>query len=811
MHRITASQAAAVVPLAALGPLLGAAPPHQVVAVVAAALAEGHDADAPPVLLVDDAHLLDGPSAAAVQQLAASGQVRVVLTVRSGEPVVEPIRSLWADDRLAVVAVEPLASDDAVALVAAALGGPLDGRSAHQLVTSCGGNILYLRELVEGSLADGALQQRNGLWTIEGRVARTPLVEDLIGARLGPLDAEDREVVELLALSGPIGLGLLEWLGHLEDVERLERAGIVDAVADHPDVVDLAHPLYGEVVRDRLPIAARRRLSRRLAEAAEGTTDRAAGGELRVVLWRRDAELPTSAERLLAAAATAVDAGDTRLGASLALAAVEAGGPVEAAVLAAWCFSQHGDVEQVFAVLEQAAVEATDPDDVGALMVRLAEERWWSRRDRDGALATCDAAIASLPDPWPLVFRAEIGTLAALEGRAGAALDACADLVGHPAPMVARQAGIGAALGLLLSGRPAEGAAVSAAVAEATAGRLPTWSGDIGVHVVTRAYCLAADGELIEAHALADLVYAAAAVQPGLQERAWAAMTVGEVAMRVGDLDSAIRAFAEGELRWLEARHEGMARWAAAGLSLAHAQADRPDEALAALDRAIEYDARGFEMHDGRVGRARGWALFGAGDRPGAVAYLVDLNRSLIERGSATMAGEAARDLLAMGEAHAAAEGLARLPPNPLVLLWAQLAHAVVRSDAAVLEALVDRFAETGALLDAAEAAAHAARAHRASGAAKDALRCAARSRSLRDRCPGAATPVLRDPDVSSGLSAREREVSELAAAGLSNRAIAERLYVSERTVENHLYRSFAKLGVSSRAELAERIGAETG
>ena len=42
----------------------------------------------------------------------------------------------------------------------------------------------------------------------------------------------------------------------------------------------------------------------------------------------------------------------------------------------------------------------------------------------------------------------------------------------------------------------------------------------------------------------------------------------------------------------------------------------------------------------------------------------------------------------------------------------------------------------------------------------------------------------------------------ELAAAGLSNRAIADQLVLSLRTVENHLHRAFTKLGVSSRAEL---------
>jgi DNA-binding CsgD family transcriptional regulator len=55
-------------------------------------------------------------------------------------------------------------------------------------------------------------------------------------------------------------------------------------------------------------------------------------------------------------------------------------------------------------------------------------------------------------------------------------------------------------------------------------------------------------------------------------------------------------------------------------------------------------------------------------------------------------------------------------------------------------------------------------------------------------------------------LSAREHEIASLAASGLSNRQIARRAVVSERTVENHLYRAFIKLGISSRDELADAI-----
>ena len=53
-------------------------------------------------------------------------------------------------------------------------------------------------------------------------------------------------------------------------------------------------------------------------------------------------------------------------------------------------------------------------------------------------------------------------------------------------------------------------------------------------------------------------------------------------------------------------------------------------------------------------------------------------------------------------------------------------------------------------------------------------------------------------------LTAREHEVAVLVARGMTSRAIADRLVVSPRTVESHLYRIFAKLGISDRAELAD-------
>ncbi|HEY7484086.1 MAG TPA: LuxR C-terminal-related transcriptional regulator [Streptosporangiaceae bacterium] len=68
---------------------------------------------------------------------------------------------------------------------------------------------------------------------------------------------------------------------------------------------------------------------------------------------------------------------------------------------------------------------------------------------------------------------------------------------------------------------------------------------------------------------------------------------------------------------------------------------------------------------------------------------------------------------------------------------------------------------------------------------------------------PGTATALAE-------LTTREREVTLLAAEGLTNKEIGARLYLSEGTVRNYLSTAFAKLGVSRRAQLAGQLGSES-
>jgi DNA-binding CsgD family transcriptional regulator len=80
-------------------------------------------------------------------------------------------------------------------------------------------------------------------------------------------------------------------------------------------------------------------------------------------------------------------------------------------------------------------------------------------------------------------------------------------------------------------------------------------------------------------------------------------------------------------------------------------------------------------------------------------------------------------------------------------------------------------------------------------------------ARSLHADCQGALTPPLLFPNEAIPLSRREREIATLVVQGLSDRAIAERLILSVRTVQNHMYRVYQKLGVKGRQGLRESPG----
>jgi DNA-binding CsgD family transcriptional regulator len=89
------------------------------------------------------------------------------------------------------------------------------------------------------------------------------------------------------------------------------------------------------------------------------------------------------------------------------------------------------------------------------------------------------------------------------------------------------------------------------------------------------------------------------------------------------------------------------------------------------------------------------------------------------------------------------------------------------------------------------------------SGHNRHTTEAAARALRLAGLCGGATTLAIRAAAQPLPISSREREIAALIAEGLSNREIADKLTVSVRTVEGHIYRACIKLDISDREELA--------
>jgi DNA-binding CsgD family transcriptional regulator len=116
-------------------------------------------------------------------------------------------------------------------------------------------------------------------------------------------------------------------------------------------------------------------------------------------------------------------------------------------------------------------------------------------------------------------------------------------------------------------------------------------------------------------------------------------------------------------------------------------------------------------------------------------------------------------------------------------------------------------FRELGLFRRARAAYARAAGCFDADGDRASARRAGAAARAC-EGLPGSGDAGEQEEAIlaSLRLSRREQDVVDLAVDGLSDRQIADRLHLSVRTVEGHLHRSYAKLGIKSRDELRDAV-----
>lgn len=807
--RISGAHGGRNVPLFALRPLIGGSDPSAALGALHETLGLGRHRPGPgdPVLLVDDAHLLDDTSLAVLGQVLDADRIRLLLTVRD-DASGPALSALLRRPEGARHRVAPLDAADASRLLESLLGGPVEGRSLQVVIGAARGNALVVRELAIGAVDVGALVCRNGVWMLVGEMRPTAVLSELVAERLSSVSPEAGVVMELLAVGGPLPIDLVLAGASATGIEELERRGIVRLDA----TLEVTHPLYREVVASSLGTIGRLRRLRDLVALVDETRP-ADLDSLVVQTWRLSAELPLDPAAALEAAQQATVRKDPALGAEFALASYRARPSTEAAILAGWCLGTTGRQAEAEAIAVDAQTRLPDPMAQAALALRRAEERWWWAHDVGAARRILDDGVARIaPSPWADLLRAQHGVFAALDGDGNAAANA-APLLTHELVWVRRTASIAAAFGHALAGRADAADAISdAAITDAFADPDQILSGDPAVHVMSRLFSGLHGSDAAATLELAETVYGFASAQPSVQGRGWAALMRSLALMGVGRPLGAARFAREAEILWVDAAVSGLARWCVTSLGLAQLTLGDATAATEALHRLRAYEIAGFSLNAPFEARLDAGLQAAAGRRDDAVRLLLDAATAAGRVGALVHAADCLHDLVRMAGpdgTEAAADHLELIADaeGPTVHAQRSMIVAAAADDPTGLESVAVQFAAMGRELFAAEAWAATAAAHRRVGRRNDAGRCAAASGELANRCEGAASPLVAEPPLRDRLSGREREIAELAARGMTNRDIAEELVVSERTVESHLYRVFAKLGVSARGELSVRLG----
>ena len=800
---VRATRSAASIPLGAFAPLLPAVDFPKGVELLARARAAlaARAGKRRLVLCVDDAQLLDDASAALVHQLAAAAEAFVVVTVRSGAAP-DALRALWKDELCARLELGALARAEADALLAAGLGGPVDGATAEAVWSLSRGNALFLRELVRHGLDRGLLAEDGGLWRWRGPVEGGPRLRELMDLRIDGLDAGARELLEVVAVGGPLEVALLP--GTLED---LERAELVERVADgRRRFVDVAHPLHGEAVRARLTPTRLDAIRAQLADAVEATGARRSGDLLRVATWRLEAGATGDGAQFARAAERALAARDPALAERLAGAALQAGAGFAAALAHGRALAAVGRGAEAEA--ELAGIAADTDDAVAAVALARARNLFWGldRADdadavlRDAANAVADAGLRS-----ELV--AQRVRLDAGRGRPQEALAGAQPLLDDDAvPERARvTAALGAVEALFSSGRSEAAVALAdrwLPVAERRRDELPHGE---PVLLGMRSVALRLSGRLTEATTQSEHAYALLLARRSAPGIAVEANSLGLIWLARGRVMTALRLCRESAALLRDADPVGMLAFALAGVGQAAAQAGHAE---AARDAVVELERTplGHEAWAPELDLARAWSAAAGGSLAKARALAGAAAEGARSRGQDAYAVVALHAQCRLGDPAAAAPALRALAADvdgPYAAAAAGHAEALAAGDAEALLAAAERFAELDALLVAVEAADAAETAYAEAGRQASARAAAARAGLWLARCEGARPPTLLATPEAADLTPREREIALLAAAGTSSREIADRLVLSVRTVDNHLQNAYRKLGVTSRTELS--------
>jgi DNA-binding CsgD family transcriptional regulator len=803
---------------AAFGLTNGAAPEHFRIAMAVLDLLSDVATDAPLLVVVEDAHWLDRGTSdvlAFVARRIESDPIVVLVAIRDSYP------SVLGEVGLPEHKIVALDDTTAAALLDGSAPG-LPAAARTRVLREAAGNPLAILEL---PAVIGRHEDEQGP---AGGVPLTERLERAFADGVSELPDATRLVLLVAALSDEDRLDeILEATTTVAGTAvDLDVAGpALEAGIVHADLqtIGFRHPLIRSAIAQSAGLAERRRVHEALAdvlydqphrrawhraallsgehediavelEAAGAWARRRGAVPVAVTAMARAAELgePASrSRRLLAAAGLAVEIGRRDLVLPLLREVDEQNRPVERA-LATWIEEMInppdlGDAERVARVVDAAerAGEAGDRDLHVRLLWLAVSRAWWTDPGPAARRILVDAArrLGGPDDRDPRVLAIYAGadpvghaaeTLPRLQAVA-ATRTLNTESVRHLGPAALVLGAFDIAVGLLAS-------AADGARSEGRLGHLPRM---LVLHGIVASFLGAWD----------------VAVPAGEEARRLATELGGPLWIAGGETVLSLVAGMRGDA---DAAERGAARAEQLGL----AAGGKVTVALAQFGRVLS--ALGESRHDDAYASAR--RLFDPADpayHPVVARWLIaDLAEAALHTGRVAEA----RELLAQVEATAGT--------RPAVWIDLVLRHA--RALVAKPAQAGDRFDEVlasdltrwpfqrariqlayGQWLRRRRQVADSRGVLRAARDTFDALGCMSWSEQARRELRASGERSRRRvPEARDQLTAQELQIAQLAADGLSNREIGQRLFLSHRTISTHLYRAFPKLGITSRAEL---------
>ena len=766
--------------------------------------------ETPVALAVEDVALLDQRSCDLLVHLAANRRLFIIGSQGPDRGLTEALRRLTPAS-VVELGVEPLDLAATAELAAALLDGTPGPGLVRNLHARTGGVPLFVRDLIEEARSTGAIELQGDLFQLVGDLVLSPSLGRQIVFRLGVLSEAERDVLELLAIGGEIGVDDLVKLAGPELLEALERRGLIRTWASRRRLrASLGHPLQSDAIRaDLTPLVDRRR-HRELATLVERHGLRRADDRVLHALACSAAGLPLDSHDLVAAVYTALKHDRVSDAARLATAAFRTE-PNEATRTAmAEAMIREGRFVEADALLADSLPDGADDWSRLRRVIRRSSNQLWGFRDADEAARLDRELFDGLTDPDAVRrVEAHVAWIAYCDGRSPEAVAITDSMVEVTHPEVRFAMAVARAPALLLCGRVDDGVDLAQRGWDGGWGA-DTEFGSHGQHLIAIGYGKLYAGDLETARFIAEEAIAAcrrnSEITPllfFLDLAAWTELLAGELAGAVSYFEEVLHVGAELAIA-------SSARSALAGVTLCQAQLGRADETAAAWHRLHDVPPAPGPRDGLDVDWAEAWTTAVTGDPADGAELLRATAQRAGDQGLVVFQLLVMFDLARLGYATDDDATAARVAGEQcqgrLLPFLAESIDALARSDAAALDDAAAAAGELGLRVWAVELAGRAADAWAVAGdqrAADASERVAERARSQVD---DAATPAMARARAVEPLTRREREIAALAARGDGNAAIAEQLHVSVRTVETHLRNAYRKLGINKRSELSDAL-----